>query len=282
MKNILITGTNGFIGKSLAELLDKTKYNIIPISRPSPSKERTIYQYDLADESDVDEMFGFFSNIDVVIHCASVGGRRNRLDNPYVFATNVSMFNNLVKHKNKYERIITFGSGAADSSFPLNFYALSKKWIEEKIMSLPLPVDHIKIWGCFGKYEDSSSFIKANILRYLNKEDMIIDCDIKMDFIYVNDLIPLIEDIMMTEESLYYNYMNLRATYSSGERLKHIAELINTLDNYKVGINIDDKYYGTRKDYINYSQGMSTRFNKSLIGLEKGIQQMYNELKNGV
>jgi len=96
---ILITGANGFIGKSLVELFDKEKYEIIPIVKSSTKSFPSMYEYDIQDEMDVDRMFDFFQNIDYVIHCATVGGRRNKPETPYTFAANVTMFNNLIHHK---------------------------------------------------------------------------------------------------------------------------------------------------------------------------------------
>ena len=97
-KKILITGADGFIGKSLIELFNQKKYEIIPITKPSTTRERTAFEYDIQDESDVNQMFDLYQNIDYIIHCATVGGRRNKPETPYTFAANVSMFNNLIKH----------------------------------------------------------------------------------------------------------------------------------------------------------------------------------------
>lgn len=275
--NLLITGANGFIGKSLVELFDKTKYNIIPIYKPSTIRESTRYEFDLQDEFDVDEMFKIHQNIDFVIHCATVGGRRNKPDTPGIFSCNISMFNNLLKHKDKYKHMYVFGSGAelAEGNFPLNFYGLSKKYITEKIERESLPVTNLRLWGCFGKYETEDRFITANIKRYLNKEDMIIHENKLMDFFYVNDIIPILEYLFHN----IYPFSVLNLCYEYKYSLKMICNIINKLKDYKVNISIEKS---TNDNYYN-KFGMELDEKKfNLIGIEQGINNLFSEIENGI
>ena len=97
---ILITGTDGYIGKSLCYGLNK--YNITRINRKV---------YDLTNG---DEVRDFFNDkyFDVVIYCAAVGGSRLKQDDKQVFRDNISMFENLLFKKEHYGKFIHFGSGA--------------------------------------------------------------------------------------------------------------------------------------------------------------------------
>lgn len=263
---ILITGANGFIGKSLVELFDYKKYQIIAKSHED---------LDLLDDHMVDLCFS--NKFDYVIHCATIGGRRTKEDGPNVFYANTKMFENLIKHKARYKHMFVFGSGAelAEGDFPLNYYGLSKKYITQKIHKENLNCTVLRLWGCFGKHESEDRFIKSNIRRYIRKEDLIIHSHKMMDFFYVNDIVPVIEKLMKypfppTEVNLGYE-----ETYT----LYGISKIIDNLSNYKVDLIVEDK------DKINppYCNGTkSCRIEVSgLIGLERGIEQVYNELRNG-
>ena len=79
--NILITGVNGYIGKSLSENLKG--YNLTCINRK------------VCDLTDSEQVNNFFNDkdFDVVIHCAVVGGSRLKKDSNKVFINNIKMFN---------------------------------------------------------------------------------------------------------------------------------------------------------------------------------------------
>ena len=99
-KNILLTGSGGFIGKNLKEFLS-TKYNLL-----TPRS----YELDLSDFDAVKQYFDTHQ-IDFIIHCASVGGIRTKTDVDNTVETNLKMFHNLQNCLNK-RRMIFFGSGA--------------------------------------------------------------------------------------------------------------------------------------------------------------------------
>jgi hypothetical protein len=61
--------------------------------------------------------------------------------------------------------------------------------------------------------------------------------------------------------------------YNEFYSLKNIADIINTLDEYKVEINIEKEGRAMYKS--NYRSVLAV----DLIGLEQGIKQVYNKLK---
>jgi UDP-glucose 4-epimerase len=101
---ILITGGSGYIAKSLHSHL-YSKYDITLASR---------VDLDLTHREVVEH---YFSNkyFDIVIHTAVKGGNRlNPLEGPDVVLTNLLMYDNLMRCRNKFGRLIHFGSGAED------------------------------------------------------------------------------------------------------------------------------------------------------------------------
>ncbi len=263
-QSILITGANGFIGKSLTELL-KDDYNII-------SKNR--YELDILDLDSLKEFFNNH-NIDFVIHTASCGGRRFEYDGPRAFYENTKMFENLKLFKNKYKLMITFGSGAESGSFPLNYYGLSKKYIVKKIYAEELNMVNFRLWGCFGKHEFADRFIKANMTRYKNKNPMIIHNDKIMDFFYIEDMIPIIKYFLSSDK---YDFLlkDYNLCYERKYTLKNVCNIINKLDDYKV--NIIEDAFKSLDPYVGNSSAVEFILKDNIIGLEEGIKKMWNEL----
>ena len=74
---ILITGINGYVGKSLCYGLKN--HNITGINRK------------ICDLTNSDQVNNFFKDkhFDVVIHCAASGGSRLRKDNDDIFKNNI-------------------------------------------------------------------------------------------------------------------------------------------------------------------------------------------------
>jgi UDP-glucose 4-epimerase len=253
---ILITGGNGYIAKSLYNSL-KDKYDITCITRQD---------FDLTNSS---ETLKYFSNkyFDVIIHCAVSGGSRLRSDSWNDMDNNLKMYYNLLNCSDRFEKLIHFGSGA-ETNAPESPYGLSKRVIANSILEQK-NFYNIKIFGVFDENELDTRFIKGNIKRYINKESMIIHQDKFMDFFYMKDLISLVD--------YYINNDNLPkqidCSYDKLYKLSNVVNIINDLDDYKVDIKIkqegtDLSYYGIANVLLNF------------IGLEQGIKEIYNKLKN--
>jgi GDP-L-fucose synthase len=253
--NVLITGGNGYIAKSLYNAL-KNKYNIICITRQD--FDLTAFQ----------AMNNFFQNkyFDVVIHCAVQGGSRLKKDSYKDMDVNLAMYYNLLQHKPHYDKLIHFGSGAEvfNSEHP---YGLSKKIIANSTSEID-NFYNIRIFGVFDENELDTRFIKSNIKRYLNKEDIIIYQNKLMDFFYMPDLVTLVN---------YYIKENhlpkvAECSYKEKYSLLDIANLINNLSDHKVSIK--------QLDFIEGNSYIGNTFKElNYIGLEKGIQEIYNILK---
>jgi UDP-glucose 4-epimerase len=251
---ILITGKNGYIGRSLHSYL-YSKYDITVIGRQD---------FDLTDSFETAKFFSdkFF---DVVIHTAVIGGHRGKEENSTVIDQNLKMYYNLLDVKPKYTKFIIFGSGAESH---LNTpYGLSKFIINQSMKDKP-NFYNLRIFGVFDENELDTRFIKANIKRYINKEAIQIFEDKMMDFIYMKDLVSIVE--------YYINNENLPQEVDCiypgvKSYLYDIAEVINGLDEYKVPI-LSGK---NAKEYIGYYHPLSLDF----IGLKQGIKETYNILK---
>jgi GDP-L-fucose synthase len=256
MKKILITGSNGYIAKSLYNAF-KDKYDVTCITRQD---------FDLTNLS---ETLKYFSGkyFDIVIHCAVSGGSRLRLDSWNDMDNNLKMYYNLLSCKDKFTKLIHFGSGAETNS-PESPYGLSKRVIANSILEQK-DFYNIKIFAVFDENELDTRFIKGNIKRYINKEPIVIHQDKWMDFFYIKDLISLV-NYYITNNDLP---KQIDCSYPGLYKLSEIANMINKLDEYEVDIKIEKEgidlpYYGMANVLLGF------------IGLEQGIKEVYNKLKN--
>lgn len=249
---ILVTGKNGFVGKNLSNQLG---YEITSIGRED---------FNLTDREATNSWFKD-KYFDVVIHTAIVGGSRLKKDNSEVFYQNLSMFYNLLANQDKFNQLISFGSGA-ELGYPTDPYGLSKNIIN-KIIQTESKLNNIRIYGVFGKDEWDTRFIKSNIKRYINKEPLIIHQNKYMDFIYIEDLILLVKYIIQNP-----NVKVIDANYVQPYTLKDIALLINELDNHQCEVIIKEN--NLEKPYT----GNLNEIKLPYIGLEKGIKKVYEAL----
>jgi len=254
--NILITGGNGYIAKSLFTAL-KDKYNVMSISR---------YDFDLTNREATNNFFKH-RLFDIVIHCAVKGGSRLTEDNGNITDGNLSMYYNLLANKSNFNRLIHFGSGAEIYAKDTH-YGLSKHVIRQSILEKD-NFYNLRIFGVFDENELDTRFIKANIKRYINKESIKIHQDKYMDFIYMPDLVKIVE--------YYINNNNLpkeiNCIYNTVCTLTRIAQIINELDEYNVEVKVENS------NGINYNGDEGNILPIDFIGLKQGIKETYNKLK---
>ena len=253
MKNILITGGNGYIAKSIHSSLS-SKYNITTVTRQD---------FDLTCWASTYKFF-YDKTFDVVIHTATSGGSRLKEETDLVIRENLLMYRNLLNHQDKFTKFISFGSGA-ELNNPTTPYGISKQIIADSMFSKPNFLN-LRIFAVFDKNELPTRFIKANIKRYMNQEPMIIHQDKFMDFFYMEDLISLV--------NYYINNDNppkqIDCSYKDQYKLSDIASIINNLSTNKVDIQIENPILG--REY----KGNFVDLGIPLKGLKYGITQSYN------
>ena len=253
--NILITGSNGYIGKSLYKNL-KNEFNVTAISRKD---------FDLCNITD---MLNFFKGkyFDVVLNCAGAGVENTRSDDWNIMINNITIHYNLARCSNHFNKLIHFGSGAElyDKVTP---YGLSKYVIRESILVTP-NFYNIRIFGIFDENEVHVRFIKHNILRYIDKHPIIVFKNKKMDFFYMEDFLLIVKYYILENDLL----KEIDCTYSETKTIVDVVEMINALGDYRVDVRIggDDE-----KDYC----GKYTPINLNYTGLEQGIKNVYERMK---
>ena len=252
---ILITGANGYIGKTLYNSLN-TKYDVVPLSR----KE--------LDVTNLKQVKDYLKNkyFDVVIHCVVEGGLRLEPENSSILDSNLKMYYNLLECKNHFNKFFYFGSGAEKQD---TFYGLSKKILNQSIQGKD-NFHNIRIFAVFNENELESKFVKTNIRNYITRKDIGIFQNKYMDFFYMDDLITLMDYCIVTDNLP----KEINCSYNYSPTLYDVAQIINNLSDYKVNINIEE--WGMAP----FFNGSFTDLGLNYIGLEQGIKNVYNKLKN--
>jgi GDP-L-fucose synthase len=194
---ILLTGGSGFIGRNLFEYL-QPKYQVF-----APTHK----ELELLDESAVRK---YLDNrkFDIVIHSAVRPGHRNAKDPSGQLDSNLRMFFNIVRNKDKFDKLIFLSSGAVydvtkpiikvkenyfDSFVPQDEHGFSKYIIGKYIEKINNVVE-LRIFGIFGKYEDYSiRFISNAICKNIFNLPITLKQDRKFDYLYINDLMIVVD-----------------------------------------------------------------------------------------
>jgi len=203
-KKILLTGGSGFIGKNIIEQLGASYDFSFP----------THAELDLQDQAAV-ERYVKGNDFDVVIHAANIGGTRKTANMKGVMETNLECFMNIAHCSEHYGKMIQLGSGAEygksqpivrvqEADFgkrvPQDEYGRYKyecsKYIEnaENIVCL-------RLFGCFGKYEDyETRFISNAICKSLYDLPITIsNKNVVFSYLYVDDFARIVERFMRHE-----------------------------------------------------------------------------------
>lgn len=276
MKTIFITGGRGFIGRNLSEALEKQGYRILV---PSST------ELNLLDEKAVDA-FIEKQHIDVIVHGANKGGGRDTMDMKDVIHTNLRMFFNIVKHADKVEKIIQFGSGAeygkhkpivmvseeeAVNAMPLDDYGFYKSVCSRYIEHSASNIINLRIFACYGKYEDYRyKFISNAIVKNLLGMPINIRQNVIFDYIYVEDLIKMVL-WAVTSETIHKAY---NITRGVGVELATLAGIVNMVAKNKSEIIIDSP--GMNVAYTSSNQRIMDECSFDFHSHEEAIGCLYD------
>ena len=275
---ILITGANGFLGSYISKRLKEDGHSVLNYGRD---------KLDVLNKLSVERVI-LDNNIKCVIHTAIKGGRRTREDTAQDFYNNLFMFENLVAHRDKFDFMINFGSGAAfDRSGPIDcvretdvlnkcpvdYYGLSKNIIAKRIYAINDNIYNFRIFNCFGEHELNDRMIKANCINLLNNDDLIVHANKMMDFFYIEDVYKTVKHYLTHNQKLLPIDVNL--CYEKKNDLIGIANLINNLTERSCRVKLGSK----EKKYSYTGSGVIlSSLNIDFIGIETGILNTINFL----
>lgn len=205
MKTILITGINGFLGSNLAKWLGGV-YKIIGIVNSFDNLNRlsgyTIPVF-LSDTKSLESVFRE-NNIDVIIHAATVYGKKNETITQ-IINSNIMMPIKLMELANTYKLELfintdSFFNRTGPSYNYLNEYTLSKKHVLEwlRIMRFSGSLINMKLFHVYGPNDAPNKFIPEMIEKLRNNYDNIelTPGNQIRDFIFIDDVCSAFEFVL--------------------------------------------------------------------------------------
>ena len=226
-KKILLTGGSGFIGKNFLRLMG-VKYKILAPSRS---------ELNICEQESVNNYL-YDKNFDVVIHCAIPTPWRNDIDkDDDILDYTMRGLLNLKVHENEFDKIIYIGSGAEfDKSddiieaketdigkrIPKDSYGYAK-YILNQIANNSKNIYNLRIFGCYGIEEHEFRLIRSLVEEYFKKGSMTIRQDCIFSYVFVEDLIKVIDWVINNNTNYHeYNVCNPRKY-----KLSELAKIIS-------------------------------------------------------
>ena len=206
---ILLTGSEGFIGKNLQSFL-KDEHQLICIDKKLGN--------DLIN-CDLDY------DVDLIIHLAGLSGVRQSLDNPIDYWTNNVIGSHRIFEKFKDKKILYASSSTANEPWR-NPYAMSKFYMEQIAPENSLGMRFTTVYGPGGRENMLIPKLIKNDVSYIN-------VDHYRDFIHVEDLMSAIKILIKNDVS------NKVIEIGTGSSIN----LLDLLD--KLNMTIEDKRMGT-------------------------------------
>lgn len=247
MTTILLTGRTGFIGRNLHEQL-RARYEIL-----APLRQ----ELDLMDSDGVRQYLERH-RVDAVIHCATTPGHRNAPQVPDLAARNIRMFLNFARNRHLFGKMIYLGSGAIydmrhysprmkeddyDNHVPADDHGFSKYVIAKLVEGCDNVVE-LRLFGIFGRHEDYAiRFISNAICKSLHGLPITIKQNRRFDYVYVDDLVPVIEYFLHNRPK----YRSYNVTSDETSELRVLAELVK-------------KHAGRDIDIVLRQQGMGLEY----------------------
>ena len=274
--NILITGAGGFIGRSCYDFF---KHRYITYN-PTHSE---------LDLFDLETLKHFIKQkqIDCVIHTAAKISRIHTPMTPTDVYTSLRLFENIVYAAQDCRLLFNFGAAAElghylvddiycakesdiDNGVTPEYGGFVKRIITKRLLQIENPrCYNLRIAGCFGEYEKSDRFIKANLLRAIDSQPLIIHQDKYMDFIYVNDLCRIIEFLLH-----HQSHRDLNCVYTDKLLLSEIAQIIINITGSTSPIQVNQPGLGTVYTLDPY---LLNTLHIPMVGITQGIQEVYDK-----
>jgi GDP-L-fucose synthase len=244
---IAVLGSAGFLGQVICNNLGNN-YEIIPVTRQT---------LDLLNYQKVDTWLQK-ENPDVIINCATSGGKQRLTDQDYDdLQNNISLFLNFYNNP-QVKKFINIGSGAEFDKnlditnideneifnrMPKDSYGYSKNVIA-KLCQTNNRFYTLRIFGIFDKTEPD-----FRLLKKAQKQEVVLVVNKQFDWISSSDFLKVLNYYIQTDQP---KYNNINVVYQDKIDLMTFLETYKKLHNktFKLESNIDIKNYTGSADKL--------------------------------
>jgi len=240
---ILITGSTGFIGSNIINLLLKNNLYIYDVLRNKNKGNKNINEikkdrnYFPIFYKKIDELEKKLKKlkIDVVINCATFYSNKNDIKTiQNLTNTNIIFCSTILEIlKKKIKKFINFGSMMEYSNgknfSPKNFYAITKYFFQKieqfyKLNNKQIKFYDLKLYETYGDNDKRKKIVPTIIKNYLQKKKVfIVSRKLKMNFVHIESLMKVIHMIIFdkVKEGEYC---------VKNDKFTNIQNLINSLN----------------------------------------------------
>lgn len=265
---ILLTGGTGFLGSYILERLLAANFEVIVLKRSFSKTWRIDHLLDRVKtyDTDVVSLRRVFeeNKIDVVLHAATVYGRKNEAISDVVEA-------NLLFPLRLLDMSISFNVDTflnVDTVLPgnLNYYVLSKKQFLQYAKPIPkgkMRFINVKLEHVYGPKDDSSKFIIDLVDKMLMDVSPINLTEGKQerDFIYVEDAADAFIPIISSRKKLQKKFHDFGVGTGKALSIRDLCMLVKKLCNSKSELRFGAIPYRKNEPMLSKSD------NKYVLGL---------------
>lgn len=308
---VLICGSNGFIGRNIAERLSKRDdmkvYGTYFGTKPT-IKGVSLAKVDLTQEKEVNPII---KGKDIVIQAAAVtSGSKDIVTKPYLHVTDNAIMNSLifkscfdhhVKHVVFFSCTVMYPSKSipvkeqdfnceiTDKYFGVGW---TKVYLEKMCEFYSrigntkyTAVRHTNIYGPHDKYDlDKSHFFGATITKVLKSRDNKIvvwgDGSEKRDLLYVSDLVDFTE-IVLKKQKDPFELINIGAGYAFS--VKDVVKKIIEISGKKIKLEFDQSAPTIKFNLVANTDRARKKYNwKPKTSLEEGIRKTISWYKKNI
>tara|TARA_R110000824_G_scaffold391519_2_gene589353 strand:- start:5673 stop:6572 length:900 start_codon:yes stop_codon:yes gene_type:complete len=293
-KNVLITGGNGFIARSIYEDFSNCYFSPLEDNIIAPNRK----QLDLLDHSEVYD-FIKSNKFDVVIHTANYDAVPEFTDKKTseVLDNNLRMFFNLARCKDYFGKMLYFGSGAeagrekwthkmteayVESKVPSSQYAYSKH-VMNSYAKVSGNIYNLRLFGVFGKFDDwRYRFISNACCKAALGLPVVIKKDIMFDYLFIDDLIKIVKWFITNDPKQNSYNICSSSVYSYNQFAKKVIEASGKdikIDN--IDPIIEEEYSGDNSLFKNESNFNFTNINDSIKLLYEWYDSHIGNIEEG-
>lgn len=232
MQRILLTGSNGFIGKNIKALLGH-QYEFIEVSRTS--------NYDISNLNSLMQI----NNIDAVIHCAAKTFVPDSFTDPYSFYDfNIKCTLNIAEYcrvkavsKLIYLNSYSYGNPEylpIDETHPIHLhshYNKSKQLCEELLfyyLDSNTDVVSLRLFNIFGQYQSDNFLIPTILNQIIHSSNVKVqNLQPKRDYLYIKDVVFLLQKILTANKPHGIFNVGSGKSISVGEMIDLIAKVVD-------------------------------------------------------
>ena len=317
---LLVTGGAGFIGSNLVEKLLEDNYDIVVIDNFNDNydpiqkrdnirsflnnKKVKLYEIDLRNKNDLENVFKKEKKFDFVFHLAGVAGVRPSQENPvFYYEENVITTINLVEIMKNYncKNLIYFSSSSVYGNIdktkfsekdipdtPISIYASTKRSSEIMLynyyINYGFNIAIIRPFTVYGPRQRPDLAIHIFTKKILNDEEITVFGDGSMlrDYTYVSDMVDAtikMLDYFKNNDTNIYEIFNVASSNP-----KTINEMITTIEkvlNKKAKIRYEDRPIGdVNKTFGNITKAKKVLNWKPVVSFEDGIKKFIDWYKD--